>query len=98
MGVNWLYRRLEALFSPDFVQTLNLKSFDERMARIVCNSSNGFCGYRVGSGVSFSAGCSGNRPNMNRQNGMTTMGFSSTTTVIITLVMSRQGHSHSQVG
>ncbi len=21
MGVNWLYRRLEALFSPDFVQT-----------------------------------------------------------------------------
>ncbi len=37
---------------------------DERMARILCRYSDGFCGYHVGSGVSFTAGCSGNFPHM----------------------------------
>jgi len=71
---------------------------DERMARILCRYSDGFCGYHVGSGVSFTAGCSGNFPHMNLQNGMITMAFSLTTTVIIMPVIYRQVPSHSQGG
>jgi hypothetical protein len=71
---------------------------NERMARIVCRYSIGFCGYYVGFGTSSTAGCSGNHPHMNLLNGMITMAFSLTTTVIIMLVIFRQIHLRNQEG